>query len=147
MKRDYPDRPIVGVGAVVVENGRVLLVRRATEPLKGQWSVPGGVLEIGETLREGTAREAREETGLVIEAGEVLDVFDGIYRDPDGRTRYHYVLIDFLCRIVSGTLVAGGDAADARWFSASEVQVISEQELTAATRKLVLGGLKKAAQN
>ena len=95
MKRDYPDRPLVGVGAVIVQDGRAVIVERSTEPLKGQWSIPGGALELGETLRQCAAREALEETGLQVEAVDVLDVFDSIYRDPDGRTRYHYVLIDF----------------------------------------------------
>jgi ADP-ribose pyrophosphatase YjhB (NUDIX family) len=98
VKRDYPDRPIVGVGAVVVSDGRALVVRRATEPLKGQWSIPGGMLELGEKLREGIAREVLEETGLEVEVFDVLDVFDSIFPDLEGRTQYHYVLIDFLCR-------------------------------------------------
>jgi len=122
MKRDYPDRPIVGVGAVIVDAGRVVLVRRDREPLKGEWSIPGGVLELGETLREGTAREALEETGLTIEVGEVLEVFDRIVRDSDGGTRFHYVLVDFLCRRVAGELRSGSDAAEARWVSAGELE-------------------------
>src|SRR5438270_12938273 len=113
-KRDYPDRPIVGVGAVIVRDGRAVLVRRGGEPLAGEWSIPGGVLELGETLRAGAEREALEETGLVVEAGEVLDVFDNITRDAAGREQYHFVLIDFLCCVKSGELRAGGDALDAR---------------------------------
>ena len=106
MKRDYPERPIIGVGAVIVSGDRALLVRRATEPLKGEWSVPGGVLELGEKLRDGAVREALEETGLQVEVGEVLDVFDSIFTDADGRTQYHYVLIDFLCRPLAGEAIA-----------------------------------------
>src|SRR5947207_15927452 len=117
MKRDYPDRPLVGVGAVIVRDGRVVIVQRSTEPLKGQWSIPGGALEIGETLRQCAAREALEETGLRVEAGEVLDVFDSIVHDAQGRTQYHYVLIDFLCRVVGGELKVGSDAAEARWIT------------------------------
>ncbi len=98
MKRDYPEHPIIGVGAVIVNGDRALIVRRDTEPLKGEWSVPGGVLELGEKLRDGVAREALEETGLRVEVGELLDVFDSIFPDAEGRTQYHYVLIDFLCR-------------------------------------------------
>src|SRR5690348_13495424 len=112
MKRDYPDRPIIGVGAVIVQGGRALLVRRNTEPLKGEWSVPGGVLELGETLRDGVRREALEETGLKVEPGEVLEVFDSIFRDHQGRTQYHYVLIDYLCRVVGGDAVAGSDVSE-----------------------------------
>lgn len=121
MKRDYPDRPLVGVGAVIVQDGRAVIVQRASEPLKGQWSIPGGLLEVGETLRQGAAREALEETGLEIEAGEVLEVLDAIYPDADGRTRYHYVLIDFLCRPVGGELRAGSDAAQVRWITPDEL--------------------------
>ncbi len=122
MKRDYPDRPLVGVGAVIVQDGRAVIVQRATEPLKGQWSIPGGLLEVGETLRQCAAREALEETGLRVEAGEVLEVLDSIYPDPDGRTRYHYVLIDFLCRPLAGELRAGSDAAQARWIAPDELE-------------------------
>jgi ADP-ribose pyrophosphatase YjhB (NUDIX family) len=114
MKRDYPDRPLVGVGAVIVRDGCVVIVERSTEPLKGQWSVPGGALEVGETLRQCAAREALEETGL--------HVFDSIYTDPDGRTRYHYVLIDFYCRVIGGELKVGSDAAQARWITRQEME-------------------------
>ena len=121
MKRDYPDRPLVGVGAVIVQNGRVVIVERSREPLKGQWSIPGGALEVGETLRQCAAREALEETGLQVEAAEVLEVFDSIYRDPEGRTQYHYVLVDFFCRVLGGELKVGSDAAKARWVSREEL--------------------------
>jgi 8-oxo-dGTP diphosphatase len=111
--RRYPERPIVGVGAVVLEDGQVLLIKRRFEPLAGQWSLPGGTLEIGETLAAGVARELLEETGLVVEVGPVVDVFDRILFDPDQRVRYHFVLIDYLCRPVGGQLQAGSDVADA----------------------------------
>lgn len=124
-KRDYPERPLVGVGAVIIDGGRAVVVRRAREPLRGEWSVPGGVLELGETLRQCCAREAVEETGLVVEPGPVLEVFDRILPDREGRTQYHYVLIDFLCRPVAGELRAGGDAAEARWMSQAELARIS----------------------
>lgn len=129
MKREYPERPLVGVGAVIVETGRVVLVRRAAEPMAGQWSIPGGLLELGETMRAGAAREALEETGLQVEAGEVLEVLDRILPDGDGRPRYHYVLIDFLCRRLGGTLRAGGDAAEARWVSESELASLGVSEV------------------
>jgi 8-oxo-dGTP diphosphatase len=132
MKRDYPDRPIVGVGAVVVREGRALVVRRATEPLKGEWSIPGGVLELGEKLREGVAREVLEETGLEVEAGEVLEVFDSIIADPDGKTQYHYVLIDFLCRVKEGELKAGSDVSEAKWVGVAELRDLGVREFTAA---------------
>ena len=115
VKRDYPEHPIIGVGAVIVQNGRVLLVRRDTEPLRGEWSVPGGMLELGEKLRDGVRREVFEETGLDVEPGEVLDVFDSIFTDTLGRTQYHYVLIDYLCQPLSGEARAGSDVSDVRW--------------------------------
>ena len=122
MKREYPDRPIVGVGAVIVHEGRVLLVKRGAPPLVGQWSLPGGVVELGETLRTAAVREAREETGLTVEAGELLEVFDRIIPGENGRPQYHYVLIDFLCRVTGGELRAGGDAADVAWASENELE-------------------------
>lgn len=120
-KREYPDTPLVGVGAIIVERGPVVLVKRGHPPLAGEWSIPGGVLEVGETLREGTAREAFEETGLTVEVGELLGVYDRVVRDADERTRYHYVLIDFLCRRVSGEPSGSGDALEACWFTAGEI--------------------------
>ena len=111
--REYPERPIVGVGAVIIEGGRVVLIRRRYEPLAGQWSLPGGTLEIGETLEEGTAREMLEETSLVVHVGPVIEVFDRILFDERKRVRYHFVLVDYLCWPVSGELAAGSDVEDA----------------------------------
>jgi len=124
MKRDYPERPIVGVGAVIIRGDRVLLVRRATEPLKGEWSVPGGMLELGEKLREGVRREVLEETGLEVEPGDVLDLFDSIFRDEQGRTQYHYVLIDYLCTSISDEAKAGSDVSEVRWVRQDELAVM-----------------------
>ena len=125
MDRTYPSHPIVGVGAVIVHDGRALLVRRNSEPLKGEWSVPGGVLEIGEKLRDGAAREALEETGLRVEVGPVLDVFDSIFPDADGRPEYHFVLIDFLCHVVSGEAVAGSDVSEVQWVTAADLDTLA----------------------
>src|SRR5882757_2924026 len=121
MPREYPDSPLVGVGAVIVQDNRVLLIRRGHAPLLGEWSLPGGVLECGETLREATVREAREETGLTVETGEMLGVYERVIRSEDARVRYHYVLVDFLCRVVRGDLQSGSDAADVRWFAREEL--------------------------
>ncbi|MBZ5630312.1 MAG: NUDIX hydrolase [Acidobacteriia bacterium] len=140
MKREYPDRPLVGVGAVIVRDHRVVVVQRSTEPLKGQWSIPGGALEVGETLRQCAAREALEETGLRIEAFDMLDVFDSIYLDPDGRARYHYVLIDFFCRVLDGELKAGGDAAQARWLGREE---LGNFAITETARKVIRKALER----
>lgn len=111
--RRYPPRPIVGVGGAIVRDGRVVLIKRRYEPLAGQWSLPGGTLELGETLEAAVTREMLEETGLQVEVGPVVDVFDRILFDPDERVRYHFVLIDYLCRPVGGALLAGSDVADA----------------------------------
>jgi ADP-ribose pyrophosphatase YjhB (NUDIX family) len=107
--RQYPERPIVGVGAVIIDAGKVVLVRRRYEPLAGQWSLPGGALELGETLETGAAREIREETGLHVEVGPIIEVFDRIMLDEERRVRYHFVLIDYLCWPVGGELQAGSD--------------------------------------
>jgi len=136
MKREYPDAPLVGVGAIIIEGDCVVLVKRGHPPLAGEWSIPGGVLEMGETLRQAAAREALEETGLTVEVGELLGVYDRILRDADERTRYHYVLIDFLCRRVAGDPEAAGDAADARWFGRGEIGQLSLAEDTTEVIKL-----------
>jgi ADP-ribose pyrophosphatase YjhB (NUDIX family) len=111
--RQYPGQPIVGVGAVIVQDGKVVLVKRRYEPLAGQWSLPGGRLELGESLEAGLAREMLEETGLDVEVGPVVDVFDRILLDPERKVRYHYVLIDYLCRPIGGVLTHGSDVAAA----------------------------------
>ena len=119
--RAYPDRPFVGVGAVIVDQGRVVLIKRRFEPLAGHWSLPGGAVDVGETLVECVAREMLEETGLVVEVGPVVEVFDRIVRDGDGRVQFHYVLVDFLCRPTGGTLQAGSDVADAVYAEPEEL--------------------------
>jgi 8-oxo-dGTP diphosphatase len=131
MQREYPKQPLVGVGAIIAGNGGVLLIKRGKAPLLGEWSIPGGLLELGETVRQAAEREAFEETGLVVRTTELLGVFDRVVSDDDKRTRYHYVLIDFLCQIVSGEVQASGDAADARWFTRDEVSGLSLPEDTA----------------
>lgn len=130
--REYPERPIVGVGGVVIEDGRALLIKRGSEPLIGQWSIPGGTLELGETLAEGTARELREETGLVVRVLDLIEVFERINfgRGADEtwitieerrRPRFHFVIADYLCRRISGEPVAGGDVTDVAWAGEGEL--------------------------
>jgi mutator protein MutT len=115
-ERRYPTRPLVGVGGVILsEAGEVLVVRRRHEPLAGQWSLPGGMLEIGETLEAGVAREMHEETGLAVSVGPVVEVFDRILLDDAGQVRYHFVLIDYLCRVRGGALAAGSDVEAAEF--------------------------------
>jgi 8-oxo-dGTP diphosphatase len=125
--RLYPPRPIVGVGAIALDDGRVLLVRRGREPLKGEWSLPGGAVELGETLRAAIAREVCEETGLAVEVGPIVDVLDRVRRDADGRVQYHYVLIDFLCRPCGGTLACASDADEVVW---SPIDVLAQYRVT-----------------
>ena len=129
MAREYPDRPVVGVGGVVVEDGRALLIRRGSEPLRGQWSIPGGMLELGESLEAGVARELREETGLEVRVLDLIEVFDRIYAEEpaDGkpteqRPRYHYVIVDYLCERISGEACAGSDVTDVAFAREDELE-------------------------
>jgi len=119
--RQYPERPIVGVGAVIVDDGKVVLIRRRYEPLAGQWSLPGGAVELGETLEASVVREMQEETGLDVEVGPVIEVFDRITLDDARRIRYHYVLVDYLCWIAGGELRAGSDVDAAVLVDPSEL--------------------------
>lgn len=121
MGTEYPARPVVGVGGVVVREGRALVVRRAHEPRKGEWSLPGGVVELGEALIDAVRREIREETGLDVEVGPLIETFDRVHRDADGRVRYHFVIVDFLCEAADGVPVAGTDAEDVAWVGADEL--------------------------
>lgn len=130
MSRLYPAFPIVGVGAVVLRDGEVLIVRRANPPRQGEWSIPGGALELGEKLRDGIAREVLEETGLAVEVGPVLEVFDSIHPDDDGRIRYHYVLIDYLCHSRTGTALAASDASELRWARPEELTALGMKQFT-----------------
>jgi 8-oxo-dGTP diphosphatase len=113
--RRHPDRPIVAVGAVIFDGRRVLLVQRGQEPLRGAWSLPGGAVEIGETLDAALAREVLEETGLSVEVGPVIDVLDRVQFDADGRVEYHYVIIDYMCRPFAGVVEHGSDAQAVCW--------------------------------
>jgi 8-oxo-dGTP diphosphatase len=140
MRREFPEHPIIGVGAVIIENARVLLAKRAHPPIAGQWSIPGGALEVGELVREAAVREAREETGLIVETGELLGVFDRVLRNPEQRVQYHYVLIDFLCKPIGGELCAASDAAEVRWFTREELLALN---LADDTHEVILKGLGK----
>ena len=132
IQREFPHAPLIGVGAVVVDEGRVLLVRRAREPLKGHWTLPGGLLELGESVVDGVAREVREETGLIVEPLALIELIDRIHRERSDlehgsenerdsvRVRYHYVIADYLCRIAGGELCAASDADAVRWVERAE---------------------------
>ncbi|MGC1087081.1 MAG: NUDIX hydrolase [Candidatus Acidiferrum sp.] len=126
--REYPERPVVGVGGVVIENGRALLIRRGSEPLRGEWSIPGGTLELGESLQEGVARELLEETGLVVRVLDLIEVFDRIFpgegeraAGSGGGPRFHFVIVDYLCERISGEPRAGSDVTDVAFANESEL--------------------------
>jgi ADP-ribose pyrophosphatase YjhB (NUDIX family) len=141
MAREYPERPVVGVGGVVIDDGRTLLIRRGSEPLRGQWSIPGGTLELGESLADGVARELLEETGLEVRVLDLIEVFDRIFTEPDAggggtpqRPKFHYVIVDYLCERISGEPRPGSDVTDVAF--ATEEELAKFQLTTTATRVL-----------
>lgn len=134
MKRKYPDRPVVGVGGVVIHRNRALLIRRGHQPLKGEWSIPGGTVELGEELAQAVRRELKEETGLNVEPLDILAVFDRIQR-AGRRIRYHFVIVDYLCRLKDGRLAPGSDVIDARWVRRHE---LTRFALTEKAERVVL---------
>ena len=143
LQREYPAAPLVGVGAVIVHEGRVLLVQRGTEPARGRWSIPGGLIEVGEALSEAVVREVREETGLQVEPVELIEILDRIHRDGD-RVRYHYVIADYLCRAVGGTARAASDADAVRWVERPEWSSHSALVLDPITVRVIEAGWQRA---
>jgi 8-oxo-dGTP diphosphatase len=138
LRREYPEAPIVGVGAVVIDAQKVLLVRRGQEPLKGEWSLPGGALELGETLQQGVVREVLEETGLQVVPVAIVEVLDRIFQEPEtGKVRHHYVLIDFVCRVTGGSLQAASDAEAVRWAGRDELEGTGEYRVAPFTVKVI----------
>jgi len=142
-KREYPEHPRVGVGGVVVHEERALLIRRASPPLQGEWSIPGGMLELGETLEQGVARELAEETGLEVQVVDLIEVFERIFPAPpnsDGtpgdtaRPQFHFVILDYLCRMQGGTLAAASDALEFAWAREEE---LAKFDLTAAATRVI----------
>jgi 8-oxo-dGTP diphosphatase len=143
LRREYPEAPIIGVGAVVIDGSKVLLVRRGQEPLKGEWSLPGGALELGETLQQGVVREVFEETGLTVVPEGIVEVLDRITQDDlSGRIRYHYVLVDFLCHVTGGKLRGGSDAEEARWVGVAELHEQGEYRLAPLTVQVIEKGFR-----
>ncbi len=130
--REYPEHPLVGVGAVIVQDGRVLLVRRGKEPRKGVWSIPGGLVELGEDVKGALRREVLEETGLRVEPVELFEIVDAIESDEEGRIRFHYVIVDFLAECASDEPVPGSDVSDSRWFSLDNLP-----EMTSSARFVI----------
>lgn len=139
--REYPERPWVGVGALIFDKGRVLLVRRGHAPSLGEWSIPGGALEVGETLADGVKREVLEETGLVVEPVATVDAVDRIARDNAGRVQFHYVLVDYLCRVVGGSAAFASDAVGLRWTAMDELG-----DVAGFTRAVILKAWKMTGQ-
>ena len=141
--KPYPDRPVVGVGAVVLDGDRVLLIKRGHAPLKGQWSLPGGGVEIGETLEQAIAREVLEETGLSVDVGPIVEVLDRISRDAEGRVEHHFVLVDFVCRPGGGVLRGASDADDAAWVALGDLDRYGVAAVTVAViRKAAARGFE-----
>jgi 8-oxo-dGTP diphosphatase len=134
---------MVGVGGVVISNGRALLIRRGGPPLEGQWSIPGGMLEVGETLLEGVRRELLEETGIEVRVGELVDVFERINLDGDGKTRYHFVVLDYLCEAMSGETRAGSDVTDVAWAAPME---LANYSLSETATRVILKAFQMAAR-
>lgn len=122
MKRVYPDKPVVGVGAVVVHEGKILLEKRKNAPGKGKWSIPGGLVELGESAEQAVGREVKEETGLEVEEPRLIDVVNNINLDEKGKTKYHYVIVDYLVKVRGGVPKAASDADEVKWVSFSEVE-------------------------
>ena len=143
LQREYPASPLLGVGAIVIQHGRVLLVQRGHEPAKGQWSLPGGLIDLGETLPKAVAREVLEETGLVVEPVELIELLDRIHREGD-RVRYHYVIADYLCRVVGGTLLAASDADAVRWVDRAEWNSHSALRIDPITVRVIEAGWQRA---
>ena len=125
MRRDYPDRPFLGVGAIIIDDSRVLLVRRANPPLQGEWSIPGGLVETGETTRDAIVREVLYETGINVEVIRLVEVFERILHDEQSRVQYHYVLLDYACRVLGGTIRAGSDVGEVCWSKVDELEFLS----------------------
>jgi len=132
--RAYPARPILGVGAVIVVDGCVVLIRRRNPPLAGRWALPGGVIETGESVRDAVVREAMEETGLDVTVEDLVEVYEHVDRDEGDRVRHHYVILDYLCRAAGGSLVAGGDAAEVALVDPGAMR---EYDVTDATARVV----------
>lgn len=141
--REYPERPLVGVGGVIIAGGRTLLIRRGGPPLEGQWSIPGGMLELGETIEEGVRRELAEETGIEVRVLDLIEVFERVIPGEEGRTRYHFVILDYLCEMVSGEARAASDVIDVAWAREEELEKF---ELTVIATRVIRRAFEMAAR-
>jgi len=138
-RREYPDRPMVGVGGVVIAKDRVLLIRRGSAPLKGEWSIPGGMLEIGETIVQGVQREMLEETAIEVKVLDLIEVFERISVEEDGRAKYHFVILDYLCELLRGEPHAASDVTDVSWATEAE---LAKYSLTATATRVIQKAFK-----
>jgi len=143
MKRIYPDQPIVGVGIVIVHDCHIALIKRGNEPSKGKWTVPGGLVELGETVEEAVIREAKEETCLVVEKPELIDVVGNVDLDENGKVKYHYVIIDYLVYVKGGNIKAASDAEELRWVAFDDVE---NYNLTASFKRFFRQNRKELEQ-
>ncbi len=139
MAREYPAHPVVGVGAVVVRDGKALIIKRAHEPRQGEWSLPGGLLELGESLQDGVRQEIKEETGLDVDVGPIIETFDRVHRDELGKIRYHFVIVDFVCWSRGGEAVPSSDADGVAWVTAGE---IDDYGVNPHAKEVILRGLE-----
>jgi 8-oxo-dGTP diphosphatase len=144
MAREYPAHPVVGVGAVVVRDGKALIVKRAHEPRKGEWSLPGGLLELGESLQDAARREIKEETSLDVVIGPIIETFDRVHRDDAGRIRYHFVIVDFVCWSDTGDAIPGSDAEGCAWVAADQ---LDDYAVNAHAKDVILRGLNYHQQS
>ena len=140
MKKEYPKHPIVGVGAIIIQNGKILIVRRGSEPGKGKWSVPGGLVELGETVKQTVVREVKEECGLDVEVDRLIDVVDSMTFDENGKLKYHFVILDFFVKLKGGELKPGDDAKEALWVPLEEVE---KYDLTRTFRDFLKRNVEK----
>lgn len=132
--REYPERPIVAVGGVVVHEGRVLLIRRGQRPMEGRWSIPGGIVELGETIADAVARELKEETGVCVRVLDLIEIYEKVARDGAGIAQYHFVILDYRCEFVEGTASAGGDVTEVMWVTEQQLESLG---LTAAAKGVI----------
>ncbi len=143
MKREYPPRPIVGIGAVIARDGLVLLARRGSEPGRNKWSVPGGLVELGETVEETIVREVKEETNLDVEVDSLVDVVNNLVRDAEGKLRYHFVILDFFAKVKGGSLRAGSDLLEVKWVPLDQVEYF---DLTGTFREFLARNQERLRQ-
>jgi 8-oxo-dGTP diphosphatase len=143
MKRLYPDQPVVGIGAVIIQDGKIVLIKRGNEPSKGKWTIPGGLVELGECLEAAVIRETKEEVSLDVENPSLIGVVDNVDLDEQGKVKYHYVIIDYLVQVKSGDIQAASDAAELRWVPFDEVE---NYNLTASFRVFFRQNREKLAQ-